>query len=79
MIRKIQETKLHKDLRELLIFMYEYYTEERLEDYEEFGGWLANEIVANFDAPTMPDYSVEDAQDNLNDFIEGFNSVKKKI
>ena len=75
-INKSVEDKFYHALSDLYM---EYVNELGGPDFKDFGKEVAEGIVENFRSATYGDYPEDDANDDLDKFMQGFNSVKKRV
>lgn len=73
-----KENKKEDDAFDGMLELYETMTGTQ-EDYKGYGKVIAELFVEIFKGATYGDYPIEDAQNNLNEAMKGFNSIKKKI
>ena len=55
-----------------------WFAEPNLDMYS-FGEWVGDTMVTIAEGPIMGDYSKSEAQNDLDNMIKGFNSVKKRL
>jgi len=61
-------------IEDLLVDVYFDYIDKQRGNYQGFGQWIADQIIELFKSPTYGDYDPEDALQDLNYFLEGWQT-----
>ena len=80
--RKLKEEssqELENKLDEAMFNLYKYFMDEEQANYEGFGKAVAESFVECFNSATYGGYPDTSAQNDLDQGVEGFDSVPKKI